>query len=172
MRNALITRAGMERLTKELEHLSTAGRREVAERIRHALATDANVIDNRDYQDARADQDLLERRIAVLRERITFAELAEPDEDIDAIEVGERVRVRDLDTGAEALHELVGVLEADPFARRISIESPLGLALLGRRPGDTTTVEAPNGRLRLRILDVERPSATGSPEPARPGRDV
>jgi transcription elongation factor GreA len=147
----------MDRLSTELKHLTTARRREVAERIRNALETDANVLDNLDYHDARAEQELLERRIAILRERIRFAELAEPDGSVEAAEVGDLVHVRDLDTGDECAYELVGILEADPFSRRISIASPLGEAFLGRRAGDMAIVEVPNGRLRLQICDVETP---------------
>jgi transcription elongation factor GreA len=157
MSEALITRDGLMRLTDELEHLTSGGREEIAERLRHAVSTDANILENSDYHDALKDLAALERRIALLQQRIHSAHVVEPDRSSDALEVGERVRVRAVATGETAEYELVGVLEADPLMGRISIVSPLGQALLGKRAGDIAVVEAPRGHLDYEILSTSAP---------------
>jgi transcription elongation factor GreA len=159
MNQTLITPAGLARLTDELDRLRTAGRQRITERIRHAIATDADPTANADYLDAREAQALLETRIVKLEQRLAAARVAEPDAANDAVDLGERVRLRDLDTGRRFEYELVGSLEADPTAGRISAESPLGRALIGRAKGDVAVVEAPKGRRRLRILAIEPPAA-------------
>jgi transcription elongation factor GreA len=170
MTHSLITPDGLVRLTNELEHLMGARRVAIEERLQDAIGADANLLENSDYHEALADLAALERRIALLRERIHWAEVVEPDRSSDALEVGERVRVRDLRTGGTAEYELVGALEADPLVGRISIVSPLGRALLGRRAGDAVVVEAPRGRLRYEILSTSEPldsAARGAPQSAR-----
>jgi transcription elongation factor GreA len=154
MSDTAITPAGLGRLMDELERLTTVARREVADRIRHAVSTDANPAENADYLDAREDQALLERRIAILEHRISAAEIVAPDADNDIVDVGERVRLQDLETGKTLEYELVGSLEADPAAGRISNISPLGQALLGRRQGEVAVVDAPRGRMRFQILAI------------------
>jgi transcription elongation factor GreA len=155
MREAFITPDGRARLTEELERLSDIGRREVAQRMRHAISTDANTGENADYHAAREEQALLEQRIAILQERIASAQLVEPDESNGSVDVGERVRLRDMDTGEKLEVELVGSFEGDPFQGRISVASPLGEALLGRRHGEVAIVDAPKGRIRFKVLAVD-----------------
>jgi transcription elongation factor GreA len=154
MMETAITRAGLERLRKELEQLTTAGRDEIAERIRSASRAESNAVESADFQDAREDQALLERRIAILKERIASARVVEPNGRNGVVDLGERVRLRDLETDEQIEYEVVGSLEADPFARRISAASPLGRALLGRRRGDVAVVDAPRGRVRFQILSI------------------
>jgi len=133
-----------------VEHLTTIRRQEIAERIHRAVSSDRNIVESGDYQDAREEQALLERRIAILQERIVDAEVVDPDAENGVLDVGERVRLRDLENDEEIQYELVGSLEADPFAGRIWATSPLGRALLGRRGGEVATVDAPRGRLRFK----------------------
>ena len=154
MHEMLITPAGLERLGGELERLKTVERAAIAERLAHALAGEANPLEGGDYQGAREDQALLERRIAVLEERIGSARLVEPGEADGIVDVGERVRLRDLDTGRRLEVELVGQLEADPFSDRVSIASPIGRALLGLRRGEVAVVDAPGGRRRVKVVAV------------------
>ena len=155
MRETVITRDGLERLSAELARLSGEGRRGIAERLRHAAASEANRVENADYLAVLEDQALLERRIAVLEERLRTAELVEPQPGNGRVDVGEWVRLRDLDSQERFEVELVGPLESDPAAGRISTASPLGEAILGLRRGQVAEVDAPRGRLRYKILAVE-----------------
>jgi transcription elongation factor GreA len=159
MHETVITRNGFRRLSEELERLKTDGRRSIAERFGAVAASEANRAESADYLDARADQALLERRIALLEGRLRSAELVEPWPGNGRVDVGERVRVRDLASGERLDLELVGPLEADPVAGRISVASPLGSAILGLRRGEVVDVVAPRGTRRFEVLAVEPPVA-------------
>jgi transcription elongation factor GreA len=159
MHETVITRDGLERLSEELERLTTDGRLEIAERLRRAAASEANHAENADYLAAREDQALLERRIALLDERLRSAKLIEPDSSNGRVDVGEGVRVRDLESGERLELELVGTLESDPDAGRISVVSPLGKAIVGLRRGQIVDVETPVGRRRFKIVAVETAAA-------------
>jgi transcription elongation factor GreA len=155
MDDMIITREGLRRLSDELERLKVDGRRSVAERIALAVATESNRDENAEFQEARTEQALLEQRIATLEERVRSAMLVEPRLGNGRVDVGERVRVRDLATGERLDLELVGPFEADPFAGRISIASPVGKAIVGLRRGQIADVEAPRGRRQYKVLAVE-----------------
>ncbi len=161
MKEMMITPAGLMRFGQELDRLKTVGRQEIADRLRDALATDADASASADYLAVREDQALLEARIVRLERRLDAARVAEPNVRNGVVDLGERVRLRNLDTGARHEYELVGSLEAEPAAGRISAESPVGRALIGRRRGDVALVEAPRGRLRFRIVALDVPAATG-----------
>lgn len=153
----VITRNGLARLEAELEQLKTAGRDEIADRLRAAISTDANAAENADLNQARDEQALLERRIAILEDRLRSAEPVDPDAFNGVVDVGERVRLRDLETGQRLSYDLVGSLESDVFAGRVSSSSPLGRALIGLRKGQVAVVNAPRGLRRLKILAIETP---------------
>jgi transcription elongation factor GreA len=157
MHATLITRDGLERLSAELEQLTTYGRREIADRLRRAAATEANREENADYLGVREDQASLERRIALLEDRLRSAQVIDPQPGNGRVDVGERVRVRALDSGERLELELVGPLESDASVGRISVVSPLGQAILGLRRGQIAQVDAPRGRLQFKILAVEAP---------------
>jgi transcription elongation factor GreA len=157
MHDTVITPAGLSQLQDELDRLRTLGRREIAERIGDAVASSPNLAENGVYHAALDDQALLERRIARLEHRIGTAIPVEPDASNGVVDVGERVHLHDLDTGAKVEYDLVGSFESDPSAGRISAASPLGQALLGRQQGDVAVVDAPRGELRYEILAIELP---------------
>jgi transcription elongation factor GreA len=150
-----MTGAGFAQATEMLEHLKTTGRREIADRMRHAITTETNAAENAEFLDAREDQALLERKIAQLEQRLATAEVAEPNGANGVIDLGERVRLHDLETGERLEYELVGSLESDPAAGRISAASPIGRALLGRRKGEVVVAEVPRGTVHLKILEIE-----------------
>lgn len=154
MSETVITPAGLSRLSDELRRLTTVGRERAAQRLRQAIASEANPTENADYLAAREEQALLEQRIARLQDQLGCAQLVEPQPGNGLVDVGERVRVRDLDTGRRLDLELVGPLEADVSAGRITLASPLGRAIVGRRRGDVVDVDGPRGKLRYRILAV------------------
>ena len=155
MTEILITPAGFEQLTRRLAELKSEGRREIAERLRLSMATAANPLENADYQAARDDQAELESRIARLEQRLDAARVTGPDSSNDIVDLGERVRLQDLDSGARLKYELVGTFEGDPAAGRISVASPIGQALIGRRRGDIAVALAPKGRRRFKVLAIE-----------------
>ena len=158
MHDPVITRAGLARLSEELERLTTVERGLIAERLKHAATGEANPAENADYLDAREEQALLERRIALLEERLRAARVVEPRPRNGRVDIGERVRLRDLDSGERLELELVGPLEADPAAGRISVVSPVGKAIVGLRRGQIAGVDAPVGRRRFKVLAVEPPA--------------
>jgi transcription elongation factor GreA len=157
MEEMVATLEGLARLGEELERLTTVERRAIAERLKHAAATEANRTENGDYVDAREQQALLERRIALLEQKLRAARLVEPQLGNGRVDVGERVHVRDLVSGDRLELELVGALEADPDAGRISVISPLGKAIVGLRRGQIVDVDTPLGRRRFKVLAVEPP---------------
>jgi transcription elongation factor GreA len=159
MEETLITREGLERLNAELENLKSERRLEIAERLNRAAATEANRAENADYLGVREDQAFLERRIALLEERLRSAQVVEPQLGNGRIDVGEHVRLRDLDSGERIEVELVGPLESDPNGGRISTASPLGQAIIGLRRGQIANVNAPRGTIRFKILAVEARAA-------------
>lgn len=155
MDERVITRDGFERLETELEQLIGRGRREIAERLNHAASSEANRSESADYLVVREDQALLERRIALLEERLRTAQILEPQSADGRIDVGERVRLRDLHSGERLEIQLVGPVESDAADGRISVASPLGRAIVGLRRGEIAEVDAPRGRLRFKVLAVE-----------------
>jgi transcription elongation factor GreA len=153
----LLTAEGYERLAAELEQLRGAGRAELLERVREARSG-GDVADEVAIYDALNEQVQLERRITELEELLAAAQIAQPSTDGKA-GIGNRVRLRD-SSGEEFEVALVSAVEADPAEGRISIESPVGRALLGKEAGAVVTVVAPRGTLTYEVLEVS-PSGGG-----------
>ena len=158
MDELVITSEGFERLNKELDRLKSEERRRLAERLRRATASEANLAQNMEYLDAREEKLQLERRIALLKGRLQLARIVAPCLGNGRVDVGERVRVREVISGHSLELELVGQLEADLGAGRVSVASPLGKALVGRRKGEIALVDAPRGRFGFEVLAVEVPA--------------
>jgi transcription elongation factor GreA len=155
----LVTAEGYERLCSELEMLRTEGRRAMSERLREARA-DGDLEDNRALFDVLEEQAQLEGRIAGTRARLAAARIAEPTRGGRA-GIGSSVVLRDLETSNQIEYELVGAIEADIGRRRLSIDAPVGRALLGAGAGDALNVACPRGELRLEVISVgeaERPA--------------
>jgi transcription elongation factor GreA len=165
LNDMLITSEGFSRVNERLEHLKTVGRREITARIRNALLTETNAGESADYLDAREEQARLEHKIAEIERRLTNAKIVEPDADNGIVDVGERVRLHDFEANETVEYELVGSLESDPAAGRLSAASPVGRALLGRRKGDIAVVDVPKGQLTFKVLDVETPAPETSATP-------
>jgi transcription elongation factor GreA len=154
MNELLITPSGLRRLAAELDRLKTTERRASAERLKHAAETDCDRAANADFLSAREEHALLEAKIARLERRLAASEVAEADAGNGVVDLGERVRLRNLDTGARMELELVGAFETDLHAGRISAASPLGRAVLGRRKGEIAVVDAPRGTTRYKITSI------------------
>jgi transcription elongation factor GreA len=153
MGETLLTAGGLQKLHDDLEQLRSR-RRLVAEQLRGALAGGGELAENAEYLLAREEQAMLEHRIVVLEERLGDAEVVEPDLTDGKVEIGEEVRVRDLDSRDVLTYRIVGTVEADPEAGHISYKSPVGSALLGRHAGEIVELDVPSGRVRLEVLGV------------------
>jgi transcription elongation factor GreA len=155
-KDVILTPEGLQKLKEELEQLSTTKRREVAERIKEAREF-GDISENSEYDDAKNEQAMLEQRIAQLEERLRSASVIDASEiDTDVVQVGNAVNVKDEDTGASSKFMIVGSAEAKP-PERLSNESPVGKALMGRRKNDVVDVVLPNGkkrRLKITKIDV------------------
>lgn len=149
----LITEDGLQELREELAALESEGRREIAERIKVAREW-GDLKENSEYHDAKNDQAHLETKIARLRERISTAVIVEEQAgESGTIGFGSTVVVRDAG-GAERTWSIVSSHDASPGHGRISADSPVARALLGRRAGDEVAVALPRGESVLRVLSV------------------
>jgi transcription elongation factor GreA len=151
-----ITPQGYERLQAQLAELVTVRRPHVARWLRHARDAGGGPDDNLDHTQALAEHALLERRIAQLQQRLAFVEIIDYAADGRA-HIGAHVRLRTAG-GKTIRYQLVGAAEADPTQHRMSIDSPVGRAILGRSAGDIVDVDAPSGRQRIEVLDIEAPT--------------
>jgi len=148
-----LTREGLAKLEKELEYLRTVRRQEVAERI-HAAKELASTQNNAEYEDAKNEQAFVEGRILTLEKIIQNAELIDEEEAHRSkkVQLGSKVTVQTA-RGKET-YTIVGSAEAEPKEGRISNESPVGRALIGKGVGDAVHVEAPAGVIRLTITGI------------------
>ena len=155
-RQAVITPEGLEKLKEEIEHLTTAKRREVAERIKEARDF-GDIAENAEYDDAKNEQALLEQRIAQLEERVRRATVIdEKDISTDEVQFGSIVHVKDQKTDVSQKFQIVGSTEADPAEHKLSNESPIGKALIGHKRNDVVSVEVPRGpKKKLKITKIE-----------------
>jgi transcription elongation factor GreA len=155
VKEVILTPAGHKKLKEEIEHLSTVKRREVAERIKLAREF-GDIAENSEYDDAKNEQAMLEHRIATLEERLKNARVIAKNEiTTDVVSVGTRVRLRDVDAKETIEYTIVGSAEANPAEQKLSNESPVGRAIIGRKKGETVEVTAPRGSLKYKIMDIQ-----------------
>ena len=154
-KEVFLTQEGLEKLEEELEHLKVVRRREIAEKIKVALDF-GDISENSEYDEAKTEQAQLEERILKLENMIRNASIIDESElSKDKVSLGGRVLVKDLEFDDEMEFTIVGSAETDPLKGRISNESPLGKALLGRAPGETVEVQAPDGVvLKYDIIEI------------------
>jgi transcription elongation factor GreA len=153
-KQTILTPEGLRKLEEELELLKTVKRKEIAERIR-ASKEFGDISENAEYEDAKNEQAFVEGRIQQLDAMLRTAKVIDNhDGPADEIFVGSSVRVKDLTSGEQITYTIVGSLEADPDQDRISNESPVGRALLGRRAGETVEVVVPAGKIRYSVLKI------------------
>ena len=155
-REIILTPEGFQRLKEEIEYLSSVKRDEVAERIR-AARDFGDISENSEYDDAKNEQAMLETRIAQMEERLRRAIVVDKDQlDTGVVSVGVKVHVKDQKTGDSRKFQLVGSAEANPAEEKLSHESPIGKALMGRKRGEIVSVEVPRGGSRkLKITKIE-----------------
>lgn len=155
-RSVFLTVEGLKKLEDELDVLKTERRKEVAERIKQALAF-GDISENSEYDEAKNEQAQLEERIVKLEAMLRNAKIID-DEDIttDKVSIGSKVLVKDLEYDEEIEYTIVGVAESDPYEGKISNESPVGRALLGSKKGDTVEVHVPDGTIEFKVLSITR----------------
>ena len=155
MNEVILTPEGYKKLQAEIELLSTVRRREVAERIRVAREF-GDIAENAEYDAAKNDQAHLEARIAVLEERLANARVVTRKEIRSGeVSVGTKVRLKDLSSNKTVEYHIVGSAEADPAELKLSNESPVGKAIMGRKKGEIVQVAAPRGALKFKIMDIK-----------------
>ncbi|MGO8686624.1 MAG: transcription elongation factor GreA [Candidatus Dormibacteria bacterium] len=145
----LLTKEGLGKLQSELDELRTVRRPEIAERIKYAKDF-GDITENAEYEDAKNEQGMLEGRILTLEMMVRNAVIIEQADVGGVVQVGSTVEVKDED-GTQAF-TIVGPAEVDVTSGRISMESPVGKALLGRRIGDRVEVQSPGGPRQLQVV--------------------
>ncbi|MGI6715798.1 MAG: transcription elongation factor GreA [Eubacteriales bacterium] len=151
-----VSKEGYAKLMAELEHLKTVKRNEVAQAIAKARSY-GDLSENSEYDEAKNEQGEVETRIANLESIIENAVILDDSEvRTDRVSIGSLVKIYDIERNKEVEYRVVGSTEADPFAGKISDDSPLGKALIGCRKGDTINVEAPKGILRYTIISISK----------------
>jgi len=149
-----LTAEGAARLTEELTHLTKVERTALAKRLRAAIQ-EGDLSENADYSKAKEDQAFLEGRIQELEHTLKNATIIESKASgFDKVEVGATVTVQEEDLEPET-YQMVGAKETDPSKGRISNESPVGRALMGRSVGDLVEVQTPGGSFQLKIIKIE-----------------
>ncbi|MDK6234310.1 transcription elongation factor GreA [Aerococcus sanguinicola] len=150
-----MTIEGKQRLEAELEDLKVNKRPEVVSRIKIARSY-GDLSENSEYEAAKDEQAFVEGQIAKLEKMIRYAEIINPDElDSDEVSIGRKVTFVELPDGDEEAYTIVGKAEADPLSGKISNESPIAQALIGKKVGDQVSFETPGGELALKITAVE-----------------
>ena len=154
----LVTREGFQKLQEELNHLTEVRRGEIADRIRQAREF-GDISENSEYDDAKNEQYLLERRISEVQRRLRNAKIVDPsDVDTGAVDLGTRVTLRVVGKDTERTFQIVGANESDPGSDKLSHASPVGRAVLKRRVGEKVTVSTPRGATEYEIVNVEAAS--------------
>jgi len=152
----IMTYEGVKKLEEELEYLKTIKRKEITEKIKVALGY-GDLSENSEYDEAKNEQAFVEGRILQLENMLRHASIIDESEiPADTVSVGSIVKVKDFEFDEEVEYTIVGSAEADPINYKISNESPVGSALMGKKVGDTVEVSVPDGVNKFEILAVRR----------------
>jgi transcription elongation factor GreA len=149
-----ITAEGLAELKAELDHLETTRRKEISQRIK--IARDfGDLKENSEYHDAKNEQAFLETKILKLRERLHSAVVVVEDEEGAHARFGSTVTLRDEESGKELAYRLVGATEASLAEGKLSVESPVAQAIIGKTAGDRVAVPTPRGDRQYTLIDVD-----------------
>jgi transcription elongation factor GreA len=156
LKDVILTPEGYEQLRAELDTLRTTKRREIAERIAAAREF-GEIAENAEYDDAKNEQMMLEHRISQLEERLGNARVIDTKKvDTSVVSIGSVVRLRDVDAKETVEYFIVGSAEANPAERKLSNESPVGRAIIGRKKGETVEVITPRGsKVKFKIMEIK-----------------
>ena len=152
----LLTKEGYEKLEQELDQLKTTKRAEIAERIKVALGF-GDLSENSEYDEAKNAQAENETKIAELENKLRYAKIIDESEiDTKTVQVGNTVKVLDIEFNEEVSYTIVGSTEVNLAENKISNESPIGKALLGAKKNQTIDVQAPAGIMKYKILAITK----------------
>ena len=150
----VLTYEGMKERSEELQNLKIVKRKEVAEKIKEAREQ-GDLSENAEYDSAKEEQAEIEARIVVLEKMLKNAKIIDEDEiEAGKVGVGSRVVLYDFEYDEEQTYLVIGSAEADPVNGKISNESPLGSVLIGRSAGEVVNIEAPDGVLKFKIVEI------------------
>lgn len=151
----LLTAEGLKRLEEELENLKTTRRKEVAARIKQAIEF-GDISENSEYEDAKNEQAFIEGNILDLDKKLRHAKVIDSaEEGGENVKVGTTVILEDVEMGDKMEYTIVGSMEADPMNAKISNESPVGMAILGKSVGTIVEVDAPVGSIQYKIVNIK-----------------
>lgn len=149
-----LTYEGLRQLQQELETLKSVGRKEAAEKIKVALSF-GDLSENSEYDEAKSEQGKLESRIIEIESMLQRAKIYDDNVTSEEVQIGSKVKIKGTEKGAkEREFRITGFAQANPSAGRISDESPIGKALIGKRLGDKVLVEAPKGIIEYVITEI------------------
>ncbi len=155
-KEVLLTQEGYDNLEKELEYLTTEKRAEIAERIKIALGF-GDLSENSEYDEAKNAQAANETKIAELENKLRYAKIIDESEiDTKTVQVGNIVKVLDMEFNEEVSYTIVGSTEVDLSQNKISNESPIGAALMGAKKGQIVDVQAPAGVMQYKIISITK----------------
>lgn len=155
-KEVILTPDGLRKLESELDHLKSVKRKEVAERIKAAISY-GDISENSEYDDAKNEQAFIEGRIITLEKMLRNARVIQDDEvSTEVVSVGTTVILNDVEFDEEVEYTIVGSAEANPSENKISNESPVGQALLGKSKGAIVEVNVPAGVIKYKVLDIKK----------------
>lgn len=155
-KDVILTTEGLKQLEEELDHLLNVRRREVADRIKQSIEF-GDLSENSEYDDAKNEQAFVEGKISQIKEMLSNAQIIDNRKvHTGMVDVGSIVTLRDVKTKKLFKYHLVGFAEADPNNHKISNESPVGRAILGKKSGEVVEVIAPSGKTTYKILKISR----------------
>lgn len=152
----VLTPEGFKRLSEEIEHLSSVKREEISERIRDAREF-GDISENSEYNEAKNEQAKLEMRIINLAQKLRNARiLAAKEITTDSVGIGSMVSIKDVKEGDNYKYTIVSSAEADPSNHRLSNDSPVGKAIMGKKAGETVKVTTPRGSMKYKIVSIKK----------------
>jgi len=152
-RKVMVTEEGLKKVQEELYYLKSVKRKDIAEKIRNAV-TFCEIAENAEYNEVKNEQSFIEGRILALEKIIENYELIDKEENPDCVLLGSEVLTKDMKSKKECTYTILDYVESEPDCGKISISSPIGRALLGKKKGDLVEVRVPAGHVKYKILDI------------------
>lgn len=153
-RKVMLTEEGLHKVQEELHYLKRVKRKEIAEKIRNAV-TFGEISENAEYNAAKNEQAFIEGRVLALEKIIENYELIDKEENPDCVLLGSEVLIKDMKNKKECKYTILDYVESEPDCGKISISSPIGKALLGKKKNDIVEIRVPAGHVRYKILEIK-----------------